>query len=262
MNSEQFDTHYFLKILDRSINYLRRINFLYNQGIPKIFLVHRYLLFLHKSFALRNIRRLLNDVPEELSNDSDFLNLVLKKLDKLPSSALTDKRLRTIIENIFMVPDIQNVFVYQSSEIPSALYRKLAILRISESITSRSSPEERFLTMKYLVENGFFTEARRLLNTGVGHLNEIIDYVFSPEAQPHYADNLVFLLNQVKIRRTLHPTTHKQKLFLDRQLLFINKQKGNIPKIVLHSFKKDVSVTPFKWNSIRHWIEKKRYMEN
>ena len=103
----------------------------------------------------------------------------------------------------------------------------------------------------------FFTGARKLLNTGVNHLHEIVDYVFSPEAQPHYADNLVVLLNQLKNKGTLRAPTHRQRLFLDRQLLFINQRKGNVSKIAAYSLKKDVSVTPFKWNSIRYWIEKK-----
>ena len=225
---EFFNPNHSLRILNRNINYLKNIDFICRHSQWLCFLRYRNGLAYTKYRALKNTRRLLEDTSPELLNDPDFLSLALKKLDELPSFALTDKHLRKTIENLFVIPDIQNIFEYQSSEMSSDLQRKLAILKVSENITAKSSSEERLLTIKYLAENGFFTEARKLLNTGVNHLHGIVDYVFSSKAQPHYADDLTFLLNQLKSRGTLRAPTHRKRLFLDRQLLFINKQKGNV----------------------------------
>ena len=156
MMNKSFNPNWFLGILNRNINYLKHIDFICRNSQWLYFLRYRNGLAYSKYRALKNTRRLLEDVSSELFNDPDFLNLVLKKLDELPSFALTDKHLRKTIENLFAIPDIQNIFEYQSSEISSALQRKIAILRVSENITARSSPEERLLTMKYLAENGFF----------------------------------------------------------------------------------------------------------
>ena len=89
------------------------------------------------------------------------------------------------------------------------------ILRVEANITSRSSPEERLLTMKYLVENGFITEAEWLLmlSISIKYLNEIVNYVFSPESPSHYADDLTVLLNQLRNERNITSNYSSTKTF-------------------------------------------------
>ena len=101
---EPLSSAHFLRTFNRSIRQLQYVHFIYQHGEKLRFLRYRNGLAFNKYRSLKNTSQLLQDISSEWLNDPDFLNLILEALDKIPSFALKNWRLRRVIENIFRVP--------------------------------------------------------------------------------------------------------------------------------------------------------------